>query len=394
MRNNLLFSFLMALIITGLYMPGSFSQSPTYTCTLANDTLYAPGNVYEFDVYLLRTGTTAFELGGFQIGLTYDTLALNHGTLTAAWVTGKTDPVFPVNGQLCVPAPFAQGNIKIASFQPEGHGNGTIIPNVAPGARVGRLRLTNTVPFAANPLSATWNYSNYSTKISAYVAGINTDITNQASFLNTLANAGNNKCTLTLTALVEALYVGGSIMTPSLTVELHDGNTLALVDTKTAALSSTGAGTFTFSTAVNGAQYYIVVKSFNTIETWSATAHSFSSGTLSYDFTTGLDKAFTDGSNAPLAIHNGKYCIYSGDLDQDGLVTSGDYTGIDNDNFNFDYHAVNDLDGDGIISSGDYTFVDNNNYNFIQKQIPPGAPGIAAKRTIKSNGQKNSTVNK
>ncbi|MDR3610821.1 MAG: hypothetical protein P4L27_09680, partial [Ignavibacteriaceae bacterium] len=111
----------------------------------------------------------------------------------------------------------------------------------------------------------------------------------------------------------------------------------------------------------------------NTIETWSATAHSFTSNALSYDFTTGPGQAFTDGSSAPLALHGGKYCIYSGDLNQDGFVSGDDMTGIDNDNTNFDYHAVNDLNGDGFISGDDMTFVDNNNTTFIGKQIPAGA---------------------
>jgi len=167
---------------------------------------------------------------------------------------------------------------------------------------------------------------------------------------------------------------GGTVMsmTPAVTVELRDGSTHALVESKTATLSTSGVGTFNYTTAVNGIPYYIVVKSLNTVETWSATSHSFTSGALSYDFTTGVSKAYTDGSNPPLALHSSKYCIYSGDVNQDGYVTGDDYTGVDNDNTNFGYHVVNDVNGDGYVTGDDYTFIDNNNASFIQKQVPAG----------------------
>src|ERR1035437_3434717 len=219
MKNKFLLCIMFVLIIAGLYVPASYSQIPTYTCTLANDVLTAP-NVYEFDVFLLRTGTVALELGGFQIGLTYDTSAINGGTITATWVAGTTDPIFQTYEQLPSPAQYSSGIIRVASFQPPGRGKGTIIPNVAPGARIGRLRLTNSVPFTSTPLSANWVFSKYQSKISAYIAGTNTDITNHLAFLNSL---GGMK--LILTAFLEGYSnAGGTAMlyAPSaVTVELH-----------------------------------------------------------------------------------------------------------------------------------------------------------------------------
>ena len=204
--------------------------------------------------------------------------------------------------------------------------------------------------------------------------------------------------TLTLNSLIEAMYVAGGtamLMTPSVTVELHDGTTKALVESKTATLSTAGVGSFTFTTAGNGTPYYIVVKSLNTVETWSAIAQSFTSGSLTYDFTTGLVKAYTDGSNPPLALHSGKYCIYSGDVNQDGYVTGDDYTGVDNDNTNFGYHVVNDVNGDGYVTGDDYTFIDNNNAIFVQRQVPPGAPAyIAAKHIMRIHVPQKSSVKK
>ena len=88
-----------------------------------------------------------------------------------------------------------------------------------------------------------------------------------------------------------------------------------------------------------------------------------------------------------LAFHNGKYCIYSGDVNQDGYITGDDYTGVDNDNTNFGYHVVNDVNGDGYVTGDDYTFIDNNNTNFVQRQVPPGAPSHLVKRGVKNNVQ-------
>ncbi|MDR3610639.1 MAG: S53 family serine peptidase [Ignavibacteriaceae bacterium] len=188
--------------------------------------------------------------------------------------------------------------------------------------------------------------------------------------------------TLTLTALIEAMYVASGTamsMAPSVTVELHNASTpYSLVESQTATLSTAGVGSFNFTNALNGASYYIVVKYLNTIETWSATPQCFTNGILNYNFTTGLGQAYTDGSNPPMALHNGKYCIYSGDCNQDGFVSGPDFAGVDYDNTNFEYHLVNDLNGDGYISGDDFTFIENNNENFIQKQVPPGVP--ASKR--------------
>jgi hypothetical protein len=183
--------------------------------------------------------------------------------------------------------------------------------------------------------------------------------------------------TLNLTALIEALYVaGGTAMSvsPWVTVELHNSTTpYALVDSNSAALSPAGAGIFTFTKAVSGTNYYLVVKSVNTIAIWSASPQSFISSALSYNFTTAVTQAYTDGSNPPLALHNGKYCIYSGDLNQDGFINKADYTGVDNDNSTFNYHSVNDLNGDGFVTTADDQFIDNNYIILIHKQVPAGA---------------------
>ena len=204
-------------------------------------------------------------------------------------------------------------------------------------------------------------------------------------------------CTLSLTALFEAMWVGGgetAMPNPApVTVELHDASTFALVEAQTGTVDVNGAGSFTFTTASSGTPYYIVVKSPTTVETWSANAESFTAGALSYDFTSGVGQAYTDGSMDPMKLYSGKYCIYSGDANQDGFVTSDDFTGIDNDVNLGDYHVENDLNGDLFVTSDDFTFVDNNISLGVMRQVPPGAPSHLVKRAVKTHIQQKGSVN-
>ena len=71
-------------------------------------------------------------------------------------------------------------------------------------------------------------------------------------------------------------------------------------------------------------------------------------------------------------VHKGlKWCLYSGDVNQDGLVDSGDLGILDNDNANYvTGYVVTYVNGDGIIDSGDLGIVDNNNAVYISKIVP------------------------
>jgi endonuclease G, mitochondrial len=181
--------------------------------------------------------------------------------------------------------------------------------------------------------------------------------------------SGSNtaKCVLSLTELIQARSTNGITMVPdSVTLELHDANTLALVDQDKELLSASGSGSFTFNSAINGTPYYLAIKHRNSLETWSANPISFSSFALNYNLTTATSLAY--GNN--LILIGSKYCVYSGDVNQDGFITTDDYTGIDNDASNFEYNLVNDVNGDGFITTDDYTCIDNNGANFISINAP------------------------
>jgi len=58
--------------------------------------------------------------------------------------------------------------------------------------------------------------------------------------------------------------------------------------------------------------------------------------------------------------------MYSGDVDQDGLVELNDASLTDNDIFSFTAGYVSsDVNGDGIVDLDDISFVDNNTTLFI-----------------------------
>ena len=140
--------------------------------------------------------------------------------------------------------------------------------------------------------------------------------------------------------------------------------------------STTFTGDFTFWDITNGT-YYIALNHRNSIETWSKIGgEAITKGAaISYDFTDAQNKAY--GNN--MVQKGTKWCIYSGDVNQDGLVDGTDLAGVDNDNTNFaSGYVTTDLTGDNSVDGSDLALVDNNSTAFVTKIVPPGA--IAVKR--------------
>lgn len=108
--------------------------------------------------------------------------------------------------------------------------------------------------------------------------------------------------------------------------------------------------------------FYIVVKTRNTIETWSANPQHTTADTLFYDFTSSASQAF--GNNMQ---HIGnEWVLYSGDINQDGIVDLTDVTLIDNDAYNFmKGDLTTDLNGDDFIDLSDMTTADNNVLRYV-----------------------------
>ena len=184
-----------------------------------------------------------------------------------------------------------------------------------------------------------------------------------------ILNKTNLVPVLTLTALIQGLYNGDTMVSDTITVELHNASSpYTIVDSRKGVLNNAGVGAFNLPNSVDGIDYYLVIKHRNSIETWSGATHSFTSGSLSYDFTTSQNQAY--GSN--LIQKGAKWCIYSGDVNQDGLIDMSDLIAVDNDNaIYFGGNVKTDVNGDGIVDLNDLVLVHNNNMNYISKVVPP-----------------------
>lgn len=117
-------------------------------------------------------------------------------------------------------------------------------------------------------------------------------------------------------------------------------------------------GNFKFYDVSSGT-FYISVKHRNGIETWSkAGGETFvSGGVYLYDFTASNSNSF--GNN--LKLKGSKYCIFSGDVNQDGVIDAGDISPVDNDvSLGTTGYVTTDVNGDNIVDVEDLSIVENN----------------------------------
>ena len=172
-----------------------------------------------------------------------------------------------------------------------------------------------------------------------------------------------------LTTLIEGFYDGTSMITDTVIVELRSTiPPFALVDQTKIVLDVTGQGSGSFHDAVNGTPYFIVIKHRNAVETWSSTPQLFIANSLSYDFTTAADKAY--GNN--LKLVGSKWCIYGGDVNQDGFVETIDLNSIFTDNISGSSGYIpTDLNGDMLTEIDDLNIVFINSVLGIHKISPP-----------------------
>ncbi len=180
---------------------------------------------------------------------------------------------------------------------------------------------------------------------------------------------------LNLKILFEGMYNSAFnqiIRKDSITAYLHQSfSPFNIIDSAKSNIDSLSfSGLFKFLNASAGT-YYISVKHFNSIETWSKTGgeNLVADGSIyNYDITTSNTQAY--GNN--LKLKGGKYCLYSGDVNQDGYITLFDVIPIYNDASNFvsGRYLATDLTGDNIVDLTDVTLCYNNSTNFIRIRRP------------------------
>ena len=179
----------------------------------------------------------------------------------------------------------------------------------------------------------------------------------------------SNSLGLILTVVPQGFYNASGRLNKRDTVTVYLRQEFApysLVDSAESVIDSvTFSGTFRFYNSPAG-NYLISVKHRNSIETWSAySVPFFIYGDMPFDFIYLQESAY--GNNM---IFVGQtfypYAIYSGDVNQDGVVDGTDAALIDNDAANFGSgYLPTDLNGDDVTDGSDAVIADNNAANFV-----------------------------
>ena len=171
----------------------AWAQSFNYTI---QNSVQTSDKTIEFDLYLQNTdpGTT-IQIAAVQAGITVNSSLANGGTITASLVSGMSE-MNSSPDQRPSSITFATNCVKIASKPYPGCGNGTIMSTTAPGTRLCRVKLTNTVSFAVVQPNLTFVFGvPYPTKFFWYKldcsgnAQLTTDATN---CLNLTGNSAIN----------------------------------------------------------------------------------------------------------------------------------------------------------------------------------------------------------
>ena len=177
----------------------------------------------------------------------------------------------------------------------------------------------------------------------------------------------NNTLPLNLGMYIEGFWDGTTMVEDTVTVLLRGANSpYPIVGSEKGIVDAFGNLTVCIP-GVSAGNYYIVLKHRNSIETWSASPVSLNSVSNYYNFSSSASQAY--GSN--LVLKAGVYCIYSGDVNQDGTVDGTDTQLIDNDSFLFNSgYLPTDVNGDSFVDGTDASIAGNNADNFVSVVRP------------------------
>ncbi len=202
------------------------------------------------------------------------------------------------------------------------------------------------------------------------------DIHGNISQLSNEANITYTVSTIYIKAIPEGFYdspVKKLRIRDTVKVYLHTNvSPYIIIDSAVSVIDTVSfTGAFRLYNAPGGI-YYIVIRHRNTIETWSRTGGEiFVSGTImNYDFTASSSQAF--GNNlVQVDISPSAYAIYSGDVNQDGIVDLNDIILTYNDaNVFATGYKVTDLTGDNLTDLNDVLLAYNNSAGFVRAVKP------------------------
>ncbi|MBS1513510.1 MAG: hypothetical protein JSS63_00660 [Bacteroidetes bacterium] len=160
-----------------------------------------------------------------------------------------------------------------------------------------------------------------------------------------------NQVSLKVIFSIQGLWNGTNLSSDTVRVYLRSSSApYNKIDSVVKVVNSQGNDSVSFANAPAGT-YYVSIKHRNSLETWSAATQSLPIGSYSViDLTTGQNSAY--GNN--LIFSNGQWCMYSGDIDGDGIINGNDFT-VFSSQFAQTGYLNSDLNNDGIVNGNDFT---------------------------------------
>jgi agmatine/peptidylarginine deiminase len=221
---------------------------------------------------------------------------------------------------------------------------------------------------------------NYGAKIYYYISAVSnsgrtiTKPITAPSGYNSFTINSRSIIKLDISALPEGKYDNSqNIILKRDTVKIYLREAVApynVIDSSAGVLDSlTFEKTFSFYNCVSGT-YYIVIKHNQCTETWSRSGGEplvNDSTVYNYNFTNSNTQAY--GNN--LIQKGSKFCLYSGEINNDGNIDLEDMLTIYNDAGNFiTGNVITDLTGDNLVDLNDMIIVSNNSGSFVSVVRP------------------------
>jgi hypothetical protein len=319
---------------------------------------------------------------GSELSVSYSTDGTNYSPLTfpllptgsAGWTYVTINETLPSVSNLRIQ--FQQTStvtqFRIDDLLLSGRNTDALITAQGPTSfcQGGSVLLASTV---ANQYA--WNNGETTQNITATASGnyavVLTGSNNCTLTSNTITvNAGACSTEVNLRVFIEGYYLGGGTMKAipslnqpgicdSLTLQLaaSTGNHSTVYENK-ALLHTDGTVQFVFPPAALNNSYYFVIRHRNSLEAWSSAPILINSSGFTYQFSDSPGKIF--GSNEK-NMNDGNFAIYSGDVNQDGIINLTDLNTITTQSALFATgYLPADLTGDNIVESADYSIVENN----------------------------------
>jgi len=289
---------------------------------------------------------------GFVNTITLSPGTYSSGNYISVWIDYNQNGVFETSeksGTVLIPPTPATGNIEF-----------TVPENATAGTTRMRVReVWNTADF-----DACSNYGYGETE------DYNVTILSNDKILN-------------LTVYLEGLYDGNSTMRQAfsdsgpqfgagiadqITVEMHNAVNYNVIEhsVPNVNLGTNGSASMNIPASFNSS-YFLTVKHRNSLETTSASPVSFSGPVIDYAFNA---PANAYGGNL-LPLIDGQFVIYGGDVNQDDILDTADFSPVDNDQNNYvTGYVVTDVNGSGVVDTSDFSIIDNNQFNFVGSILP------------------------